>query len=111
VQRCRPGQEVERLEDETDLLVADRGELVVVEVGDLGLVQPVGAERGRVETPEEVHEGRLPRARRSHDGDELVAQHVKVDIVQGSHFELAADVGLAEPLAFDDRGLAGGCRR
>src|SRR5439155_11741092 len=64
LQRIRPGEQVEGLEDEADLLVADLGEGVVVERLDLAAVQDVAAAGRRVEAADEVHERRLPRPRR-----------------------------------------------
>ena len=59
VQRGGTGQQIEGLEHETDLLVAHRRELVVVEVGNLGVVETVGTEGRRIETAEQVHERRF----------------------------------------------------
>src|SRR5439155_23626714 len=61
------GQEVEELEDEADVPPAERGGGVVPE-----LVEPLGvdidlAARRRIETGEDVQQGRLPRAAWPHD--------------------------------------------
>ncbi len=53
---ARAREEVEGLEDEADLLVADTGEFVVVELGDVVAVEPVFALRGRVKAADEVHQ-------------------------------------------------------
>ena len=72
VQRGGAGQQVEGLEDEADFLVADAGELVVVEFADQLAVEPVLALGRRVEAADQVHQRRLAGAGRSHDGDVLV---------------------------------------
>src|SRR2546427_6841919 len=59
-------KQVERLEDEADPLVADPGQFIVGQIGDLLAVEPVLASGRRVEAADQVHERRLPRARRSH---------------------------------------------
>ena len=90
VQRGRPRQQVERLEDEPDLLVPDAREIVVVHPADVLAVQQVLAARRRIETADEVHQRRLARPGGSHDGDELAALDVdrhaaqRVDLL-GSH--------------------------
>ncbi len=71
LERARPREEVEALEDEAERPVADLGELVAVEPRDLLAGEPVGAERRPVEAAEDVHQRRLARAGRAHDRDEL----------------------------------------
>ena len=70
-QRRRARQQVELLEHESDRAVADAGQLVGGEPGDVLAVEPVGARRRHVEAADHVHERRLARARRAHDRDEL----------------------------------------
>src|SRR5437762_14216343 len=72
-QRARTGQEVERLEDEPDLAVADPRELGPRETGDVLAVQDVAAGRRGVETAEDIHEGGLPRTGGAHHRHELAA--------------------------------------
>src|SRR5947207_1567210 len=62
VQGAGPGDEVERLEDEPDLDVADRRQLVVVQVPDVHPVQQVEARCGQVEAADDVHQRALARA-------------------------------------------------
>ena len=62
VQRRRARQQVERLEDEADFLVADARQLVVVHLADLLAVQEVGPLRRRVEAPDQVHQRGLAGA-------------------------------------------------
>jgi hypothetical protein len=83
VQRGGAGQQVEGLEDEADFLVADAGELVVVELGDVVAVEPVLALGGRVEAADQVHQGGLAGAGGAHDGDVLVVLDAERDAAQG----------------------------
>src|SRR5258705_12476374 len=48
LQRARPGEEIEALEDEADLLVADAGELGGAQPGNVLAVQEVAARGGPV---------------------------------------------------------------
>src|SRR5947199_272886 len=65
LERARPRQEVELLEDEADLRVPDPGERVRRQAGDILTAEHVAAGGGRVEAAQEVHEGGLAGARRS----------------------------------------------
>ena len=99
VQRGGAGQQVERLEDEADFLVADAGQFVVIEFADEMAVEPVIALAGSIEAADEVHQRRFAGAGGSHDGDVLVALDAQVDAAQGMHLLLGAHVvGLPEVL-------------
>src|SRR5947199_7678531 len=63
--------QVEGLEDEADLPVADARELGVVDVLDGHAVEAITAAARAVETSEEMEERRLARSRPPHDCDEL----------------------------------------
>ena len=103
VQRRGARQQVEGLEDEADLLVADARQLVVVHLADLLAVQEVGALRRRVEAADQVHQRRLARARRPHDGDVLAALDGDGDAAQGVDLLVAHHIGLPEVAGFDQR--------
>src|SRR5262249_61032314 len=62
LERRRSRQQVELLEDEPDLGVADPGELVRREAGHVLAVELVASGARRVEAAQQVHEGRLARA-------------------------------------------------
>jgi len=61
VQRGGAGQQVERLEDEADLLVADARQLVVVHVADQLPVDVIVAFGGRIQAADQVHQRGLAR--------------------------------------------------
>ena len=71
--------QVERLEDEPDLAVADPRALGGRQALHEALIQEVGPVRRRVEEPEDREERRLPAARGPGDGDILALLDLKVD--------------------------------
>ena len=97
--------EVERLEDEADPIAAQLGELLVVELGDVGVADQHGARREVVEPGDAVHQRRLARARRAHDGGEAAGRELDGHAVEG------ADLALAAPVDLDGVEDSGGGRR
>jgi len=92
------GDQVERLEDEADLLPADARELIVVEALDgapVELVSPCGR---AVEAAEDVHERRLAGAGRTHDRDVLPTRDLEVERSQrlDQHRSVGLEVGLRD---------------
>src|SRR5262249_14423491 len=83
--RARTRQQVEGLEDEPDLPVAEPGLRVDVEARDVLPVEAVAAFTRPIEQAEHVHERRLARARRAHDGHELAALDPQRDAVERAH--------------------------
>ncbi len=77
------GNQVEGLEDEADLAVADARAAVVAELADILAVELVAAAGRRFEQAGDVEEGRLARTRRPGDGDELALADVDGEIAQG----------------------------
>ncbi len=106
VQRRGPREQVERLEHEADLLVADPRELVVAQFRDPVAVEPVFAAGRAVQAADHVHEGGLPRARRAHDGDELVLPDDEIHAAERVH-HLAPHVVVPLELPGHDDGIAG----
>jgi len=80
-----PGQQVEGLEHEADLLVAHLGQGVVVHGTHIQSVKHVLPRRGGVEAAQDVHQGGLPRTGRPHEGDVFVAVDHQVDPPQRVH--------------------------
>src|SRR3546814_20513318 len=65
------GQQAIVLEDEAEVLAAQRGQRVGVERGSLAAGHAVAATARPVEAAEDVHQGRLARAGRPDDGQHL----------------------------------------
>ena len=59
VKRSSAREQIERLKNKPDFLVADARELVVVHLGDVLSVQPVLTLRRSIETADQVHQRRL----------------------------------------------------
>src|SRR5207237_10256863 len=111
--RLRAGRGVEALEDAADLGVADLGPPVGVEAPDVLAIEEVAAGGRPVEAAEDVEQRRLPRARGSHDGEELAGANRQADAAQrlddvGAVVEL---VGLVEVLDVDQGRVNGPAAR
>ena len=78
-------QQVEALEHEPDLRVADARQLVVRQLRHVAAVQQIAAARRPIQAAEDVHERRLARARRPDDGHELAGGDVERDAAEGVH--------------------------
>ena len=76
-------QQVEELEDEADVVAAQRGQPGVIEAGDLDVADPHLPLVGLVEPGQDVHERGLARARRAHDGRQPLRPHVEIYAAQG----------------------------
>src|SRR5207247_2379794 len=73
---------------------AAQGELRLGELGDADLADEHLPAGDPVETGQAVHQGRLARARRAHDGGELAGRQVHRDAVQRPHLRVALPVHL-----------------
>ena len=82
------GDEVEALEDEADLLVADVGELPVRQLGDVHAVQVVVPVGGDIQAAQDIHEGGLAGAGLADDGQEFSPVHGEGDAVQCANLAL-----------------------
>jgi hypothetical protein len=102
LERARARKEIEALEDETELAVADAGQLPLIEAGDVDSLEQVTPGSRTVETAEDVHERRLSAAARSHDGDERARLHGNVDPAECVQARLAELVILVNLLDLDD---------
>ncbi len=103
VERAHPLEQVEALEHETDGTVADGGQLVAGQGGDIAPGQHIAAAAGHVEAAQDVHEGGLARTGRPHDGDELARLDGKVDAVQHRHLTPTGAIALAQLFDPDQR--------
>ena len=111
VERGGAGQQVEGLEDEADLAVAHRGQLVVVHLRDHLAAQHVGAPAGGVEAAHDVHEGGLAGAGGAHHRHVLAPIDGEGDPAQGVDLLPAHDVRAPEVLGPDEGALGRGLHR
>ncbi len=97
------GQEVVKLEDEPDGLVAQRGEARAAERGGGLAVEKDGTAGGQVEGADAVQERRLAGARGADDGDELALVDVERDAPQDLERAPIVVVRLVDVFDFDER--------
>src|ERR1039457_2989744 len=93
VQGGGAGQQVEGLEDETDLTVADARQLVVGHLADQVAVDVVQALGGGIEAADQVHEGGFTGTGRSHDGDVFAALDFDIEIKRGEYVAIMGPSG------------------
>jgi hypothetical protein len=96
------GEQIKGLEDESDLLVPDLGQLVAVHRRNVFAIELITSGAGRIEAAEHVHECRLATAARPHDGEVFVPMDLERDAAQGMHRLFAHHVMLGDVLDIDD---------
>ena len=97
-----PREQVERLEDESDALVAYGGEFVGHHRRDF-LALDLDTAGGRsVEQADDVHERRLAGARGSHDREHLAIADLQVDTAESVHLDLIELIDLGDSLSLED---------
>ena len=97
LQRCQCRDQVERLEDEADLVPPQHRELAIVELRQVGVTDEDAAPRQRVEAGDDVHQRALAGAAGAHDGGELTGLEVDGHGVECGHCGVAAAVALGGP--------------
>src|SRR5437870_7317041 len=107
LERRRPPEQVEVLEDEADPAVADRRARVGGEGRDVDVAQAIGAACRLVEAADQVHARRLAGARCAHDRQELAGPDVERDAAQRPHLDVAQVVDLPHVAELDERAHAG----
>ena len=95
--------EVEELEDETELLPAQLGHSAIGEPGDLDAIDPDLTSGRLIEAGQKVHQSRLPRAGGANDRGQLAPREVESDAAQGIDGGLALAEAPRELAAGDDR--------
>ena len=95
------GQQIEELEHEPDLPVANGGQLPRRGVLDHHPVELDRPFARRIQAAEDVHQGGLAAAGRADDRDELSFLDVQGHVVQRADFLLAEAVDLADVAEFD----------
>ena len=95
-------QQVELLEHEADLAVAQARQAVGVEALDRRAGEPVVAAGRPIEAADQVHEGGLARAGRPHDGDEIARLDVERHAVERHDAAGVEVVDPAEIARFDE---------
>jgi hypothetical protein len=96
-------EQVEELEDEPDVVAAQLRQRRVVEIADVDAGDRHLARSGLVEAGEDVHERRLARARRAHDGRQATGGDVDRDAAQRIDGRVPLAVAADDAGGGDDR--------
>src|SRR5215213_2159196 len=96
VQRSRAREQIERLKNETDFLVANASKLVVVHLRNVLAVKPVFTLARSIETADQVHQRRFARTRWTNNRDVLATRDIKRNSVQRMHRLSSHLVGLPD---------------
>jgi len=110
-QRGSAGEQIETLEHETDLAVANGGQFPLAEARYFDTFQQVTPAAGFVEAAENIHERRFSTAAGAHDGDELSTFDLGGDSAQRMHPRFAQIVVFVDIFDLDDRGMVRRARR
>ncbi len=86
--------QVEALEDEADVALAEVGELGLVQFGDFGAVEQIRSVGRAIQHADHVQQGRFAAARRPHDRHEFAVRHVQIDAVERSRLDR---IGAVDP--------------
>jgi len=92
VQDIERGDQVEALEDKSELGVAEAGGLAGIETRDGLAVQLHGTGRGLVEQSGDVEQGGLAAAGGAHDTYKFSFAHFEVDVVESHGLDLGSSV-------------------
>src|SRR5690606_36524573 len=84
--------EVETLEDEADVMLAQVRALALIEFGHLDIVEKVTSIIQVVKEANDVEQRRLSASRWAHHGDELTGFYVDAQVVEGYRFYLFGTV-------------------
>ena len=106
MQRGGARQQIERLKNEPDLLIADPRQFIVGHIADQVAVEIVLALRRRIQAADQIHQRRLARPGRTHDRDIFAALDLDVDARDRVDLLVAHDVGLPEIVGADDDAVA-----
>src|SRR5687767_8676000 len=99
----RARQQVERLKNEAELLIADASQLFARHLRNVLTIEPITTGARRVETPKDVHERRLAGTGRTDDRQKLPAIDADIHTTQRLHLILAGVVGFRDFVELDQR--------
>ena len=96
------GQQVELLENESDLVLAQPGAVGVGKLREVGAVNHHATRVGARKSAQQVEKRGFAAARGAYDADKFSLLHIKGDTPQGGNIDLAHAVGLAQLHGFDE---------
>ena len=100
--RIQGRQQVEFLEDESDLALAQPGALGVGELREIVAVDDDVPGIGASQSSQQVEKRGFAAARRAYDADKFSLLHIKGDTPEGGNINFAHAVGLAQFDGFDE---------
>ena len=95
-------EEVEALEYEAEFLVADIGESVAVEFGNIDPVEEVATTRGPIKAAQQIHQRRFARAAGAHQGHKITALDLERNPAHRVDGDLAGIVDFVDFLYFNN---------
>src|SRR5207253_10575425 len=86
-------QEIKALENKPEFTVADIGQLIAIQMRDIGVVEEILSAGRSIQTAKESHMGRFSGAARAHQGNEFTAPNFERHSAHGLHFYFAGTIG------------------
>jgi hypothetical protein len=87
-------QEIKALENKPEFTVADIGQLIAIQMRDIGVIEEILSAGRSIQTAKEIHKGRFSGAARAHQGHEFAALNLERHSAHGLHFYFAGPIGL-----------------
>src|SRR5438067_7999706 len=84
------------LKNKTDFAIANVGESIPIESGNVRVVQEITTRRWPVETAENVHECRFAGTARAHERHEFSAPNIERNAAHGRDFHLTSAIDLMD---------------
>lgn len=105
LERRSASQQIEALENESNLLIADQGQGLFVVPRNIGPFEEIAAGTRLVETTEYVHERGFAASARAHDCHKFAAMDPQTDTAQGMHTGFTKFVVFMNLLNANNRGV------
>ena len=100
-------EKIETLKNKTELAIANVGQLVAIESGNVEAIEQVTAARRPIEATEHIHQSRFARAARTHESDKLALRDFQRNAAHGVHIDLTGAVSFVHVLEPDDSSVPG----
>src|SRR5438046_5601016 len=78
-------EEIKALENKSELAVANIGQLVAIQMRDIGVIEQILSAGRPIKTAKDIHKGRFSRADRAHQGNELAELNFERHSAHGVH--------------------------
>src|SRR6476469_1792783 len=102
MQSGSPRKKIEGLEYKPYFFIPDLSQLIVFHIAGQFTVQVVKPLGRRIQAADQVHQSRLPGARRTHDGDVLPALDLDIDSRHSVYFLISHDIRLPKIVRLDN---------